>query len=290
MSSEKPNETTPSSPRRSRRDTFKLLGGLFGVPVGVGALVYGADRSYSDSDGDGIPDSLERSVSFHQLIENTFGATQFDGLNPRRKDLLLDVRYIGTASISDRTKEQIEQLFRKNQIYLQWLDYPIRYDQTWFESEYGYNVKRILTSPRSFYHTHIEHELKDVALQLFVVPEQTTSDSQLHLDSFLARFQDRNNGFSGMSVGNRAVVTEQSRFEREIRLILHEIGHLALCHDIDPGNTGVMNTDTDRSEINLIESEWETLRSNLSNIRNTTEIDITLRRCIWEEFARGVVV
>lgn len=266
-----------------RRRLLKRAGVVLGTPFVLGSEAYRADRSYTDEDGDGIPDSLERSTSLHRDLVSIFGSDQFSGLDPKRKDLLIDARYIGQATISDHTKRRIESLFRANGIYLQWLEYPDRYDVERFEDEYGYHVKDILWSPRSFYYQRIEDVLTDIALQLIVVPGHSEPQVSRRLDSLWTHLRNDTESFAGMSFGNRAVVTEQE-FERpELRLVLHEVAHLALCHDDDPNNTGVMGLKGVTTDVDLMDWEWASLRDNLDAIRDTTGIDVASRRCIWDE-------
>ncbi|MHC3438691.1 hypothetical protein ACYJ1Y_11480 [Natrialbaceae archaeon A-gly3] len=268
----------------TRRGFLERAGLAVGAPVTVGTGVYGADRSYADADGDGVPDSLEQSSSFHRRLEDRFGADQFDGLDPGRKDLLIDVRSVGEASVSGRTASRMEELFRENGIHLQWLEYPERYDREWFEAEYGYHAKDILWSPRSFYHEQIADDLKNVALQVIVVPGRSEPQSYGRLDSFWADLRTGRESFSGMSVGNRAVVAEQQSRLVEFRLVLHEIGHLTLCHDDDPENTGVMGVESPTAKSDLMDWEWEHFRGNLENIRDTTGFDVAARPCLWGEY------
>ncbi|MCL7419011.1 MAG: hypothetical protein M8354_14415 [Halalkalicoccus sp.] len=249
------------------------------MPLGLGAGVYRMDRSYTDEDGDGIPDSDERSVTFQHLLERTFGDDQVGGLDPRRADLLLDVRYVGDVTVSYQSRTHLTGLFRRHGIHIQWLQYPYRYELDRFEREYGYTVEDILWSPRSFYHNEIDPRLKDVALQVLVVPNTTDGQGKLRNDWGGLR----NGAVAGMSFGNRAVVTAQGTAEQETKLLLHEIAHLALCHDDDPTNTGVMGTVNGNRDADLLPPEWVRLRDNLDNVRDTTEVDVIPRRCLWEE-------
>lgn len=267
-------------PTHRRRGFLTLLGGAFIAPFGVGATAYGLDRSYQDEDNDGIPDSLEQSAEFDEWLTELFGADQFEGLDPDRRDLLLDVRYIGETTVADETKATIVGLFRENGIYLQWLDYPERYDRQQFEQEYEYNAKQILWSPRSFYHRTIERRLKNVSLQLLVVPGLPDGPHYRKLYSPWTDFHGTGTGgyVNGFNTGNRAVVTNRDTHDSEAKLILHEIAHYAVCHSTDPANAGVMGT---KENIDLTVSEWEALRSGLGAIRDTTGFDVTFRRCLW---------
>jgi len=271
------SSTEPST----RRSVLKRLGGLLAAPFGIGASAYGLDRSYQDADGDGIPDSLERSREFNGWLHSVFGE-QFSGLDPTRRDLLVDVRYVGEWSVSDPTRERIVELFRTNGIHLQWLEHPQRVDRETFEREYGYNAKRILWSPRSFYRQAIEPRLKNVAFQLIVVPgfADGPHERRLYSPATAAHNSDSTGYVNGVNTGNRAVVASRYSHEIEAKLILHEIAHYALCHSRDPANTGVMGTN---KEIDLMDDEWATLRGGLGAIRDTTGVDVLLRRCLWDE-------
>ncbi|MDZ7731132.1 MAG: hypothetical protein U5K37_09730 [Natrialbaceae archaeon] len=69
--------------------------------------------------------------------------------------------------------DRLLSLFRSNGIYAQWLEYPDRYDRAWFESRFGYDVRKILWSRESFYRTAVEPALRDIAVQVIVVPGLT---------------------------------------------------------------------------------------------------------------------
>ena len=266
--------------RYRRRGVLKLFGGALGAPFGIGATAYSLDRSYRDADGDGIPDSIEQSAAVDAWLTELFGADQFEGLDADRRDLLLDVRYVGETTIADKTKATIVDLFRENGIYLQWLEYPERYSRDWFEQEYGYNAKQILWSPRSFYHQTIERRLKNISFQLLVVPGLPDGPYHRKLYSPWTAFDGSESGgyVNGFNTGNRAVVTARRTHESAAKLILHEIAHYAVCHATDPANTGVMGT---KEELDLMDDEWEALRSGLGAIRDTTGVDVMFRRCLW---------
>jgi len=265
----------------TRRGVLKCLGGAVTAPFGLGVSAYRVDRSYQDADGDGIPDSLERSTEFNDWIHSIFGE-QFTGLDPTRRDLLIDVRYVGDWRVSDATRELVTERFRTNGIHLQWLEHPKRYDRTAFEQAYGYNAKRILWSPRSFYRQEIEPRLKNIAFQLLVVPGFADGPHERKLYSpSTAAHSSRSTGYvNGLNTGNRAVVASRYSHEIESKLILHEIAHYALCHSTDPANTGVMGTN---EKADLMAEEWETLRGGLGAIRDTTGVDVLFRRCLWDE-------
>jgi len=265
----------------TRRSLLTWCGGAVTAPFGIGASAYSLDRSYQDTDGDGIPDSLERSVEFNNWVRSVFGE-QFTGLDDSRRDLLVDVRYVGDWTVSAATRELIVELFRENGIHLQWLEHPTRYDRAAFERQYGYNAKRILWSPRSFYHQTIEPRLKNVAFQLIVVPgfADGPHERKLYSPATAAHGSDSKGYVNGLNTGNRAVVASRYSHEIEAKLILHEIAHYALCHSTDPTNTGVMGTN---EEADLMEWEWEKLRGGLGAIRDTTGVDVLLRRCLWDE-------
>lgn len=265
----------------TRRGVLRLCGGIVTAPFGIGVSAYGLDRSYRDDDGDGIPDSLERSGEFNEWIYSIFG-DQFSGLDPTRRDLLVDVRSVGDISISESTRELVVERFRENGIHMQWLEYPKRYDQASFERRYGYNAKRILWSPRSFYRERIEPRLRNVAFQLIVVPGFTDGphERRLYSPATAAHGSDSGGYVNGLNTGNRAVVASRYSPEIEARLVLHEISHYALCHSTDPANTGVMGTN---ERADLMPYEWEKLRGGLGAIRDTTGADVLLRRCLWDE-------
>lgn len=271
--------------RHSRRSLLRSIGAIGAVSAlgGVGSAV--RNRTVArDGDDDGIPDRRKRSAEFHARLESIFGAHQFEGLEQGRRDLLIDVRRVGDATISTATERTIVDLFRDNGIHAQWLEYPERYDLERVAEQYGLSVGGLLWGLRSFYRGEIEPELKDVALQLIVVPG---ADQQPYEGRIYSRWMDligsglhRDGYVNGFSVGNRAVVAEREDRASEARLVLHELAHLALCHADDPGNDGVMGT---AERLDLTESEWERLRDGLSNVRDATGYDFVFRPCLWDE-------
>ncbi len=273
--------------RTSRRAVLQSVGGGIGVTAGIGAGGYLTDDRFTDEDGDGIPDRKERSDSFHRRLTDLFGENQFEGLDPDRRDLLLDIRYVGETSIDDRTKRTIEQRFRDHGVYAQWLDYPHRYDHDRIEREYGWNAKTLLWDRTGLYREEVEPFVRDVAVQVFVIPgHEFERYGGLVYSPWANLFGGGVDGHvNGFSVGNRAVVCDRNDKWEQERLLFHEIAHLTLCHDDDPDNTGVMGTN---EEIALTDDEWDTLRTNLDAVRDTTGYDIAFRRCLWEGCLEGV--
>ena len=256
------------------------------MPFGIGATAYRLDRSYGDADDDGVADSVEESVTVADWLQSLFGADQFEGFEPARRDLLLDVRYVGATTVSEQTKATLIELFRSNGIYLQWLDYPDRYDRAAFERTYGYNARKILWSPWSFYHRTVERRLTNIAFQLIVVPGLPAGPHHRQLYSPATAFHTESGYVNGLNTGNRAVVAGSYSPATEARLVLHEIAHYAVCHSTDPANTGVMGTGED---LDLMAHEWAALRSGLDAIRDTTGFDVAFRRCLWSEVAPSSV-
>ena len=281
------DDTTTDEPiERTRREVLRSAGAVAGTPFGLGAA-YRADRSFEDRSGDGIPDDLKRSESFHRRLEELFGS-DFEGLETERRDFLVDVRYVGDVSIDDRVKTYIEDRFRDNGIHMQWLDYSTRYDEARFREAYGYNARTVLWSRRSFYRREIESDLRDVAFQLVVVPG--SSEPGLEgtvyspwMDYVINDWQD--GWVNGMNVGNRALVGNRPSPRAQAELALHEIAHLVLCHDDDPSNRGVMGA---AEEIDLTAGEWARLRDGLDAVRDTSGYDVALRRCLWTDHASSI--
>lgn len=267
------------------RPTRRLLLRSVGVTGGLSAIGVGA--SAHSSDGDGIPDRQKRSSSFHRRLESIFGG-QFEGLEPGRLELLLDVRYVGETEIYPVTKRTVVDLFRRQGIHAQWLDYPGRYDTEAVANQYGTTVKDLLWGRNSFYSDAVEDGLKDVALQLFVVPgRQESSD----VGRIYSHWMDATGGgvggyVNGFSLGNRAVVAARTDPLEELRLVFHEIAHLVLCHDDDPENTGVMGS---ADEVDLMGHEWEQFRDGLDNVRDRTGYDLVFRPCLWKENLSAVL-
>lgn len=274
-----------SGSRFGRRDVLKLAGGVLGGSAIAGGVAYTSDRAYADESGDGLPDGREETLEAY--LAETFGRDQFDGLASGRRDLLVDARYVGETSVSEDTREDLEELFRDNGIHLQWLEYPDSYGREWFDRNYDYTAEDILWPRWSFYDDVVAARLKDVAVQVVVVPERPgrAPDEQLG-SSLLDVSPVEGDGFTGMSLGNRAVVVEQELPDVEVRLVLHELAHLALCHDDDPANDGVMGPTGE--EADLMEDEWARLRERLDNVRDTTGFDVAGRPCLWEEFLRDL--
>ncbi|SDQ39404.1 hypothetical protein [Natronobacterium texcoconense] len=274
-----------------RRPTRRLLlrsvgvAGSLSAVSGVGSFV--RDRSFDDSDGDGIPDETKQSTSFHRRLRSIFG-NQFGGLEVGRPELLLDVRYVGDTSIYPVTKRTIVDLLRTHGIHAQWLDYPTRYDAETISEQYGGTVKNLLWGRNSFYSEEVENALKNVALQLLVVPGSTaTSDEGRIYSHWMDAAGGGVDGYvNGFSLGNRAVVADREDRLEEAALVLHEIAHLVLCHDNDPENTGVMGT---AEEVDLMDHEWEQFRNGLDNVRDTTGYDLIFRPCLWEENLSAVL-
>ncbi len=274
-------------PRTRRRAVLQSVGGAVGIPVGLTTGGYLTDRRFTDENGDGIPDRKARSSSFHRRLVDLFGADQFEGLDPDRRDLLLDIRYVGDTSIDYRTKRSIEKRFRDHGIYAQWLDYPYRYERDRIEREYGWNAKTLLWDRAGLYREEVESIVRDVAVQVFVIPgHEFEGYGGLVYSPWANLLGGGVDGHvNGFSVGNRAVVCDRDDRREQERLLFHEIAHLTLCHDDNPDNTGVMGTN---EEIALTDDEWDTLRTNLDAVRDTTGYDIAFRRCLWEGCLDGV--
>jgi hypothetical protein len=222
-----------------------------------------------------------------------FGS-QFEPLEQGRNNLLLDVRYVGDTGVSRQTRRALRALFHDHDIHVQWLEYPHRYDRTRFEATYGWQTKSVLWGQESFYRREIERQLRDIAIQIVVVPgyvrpdDDRTPHSEGVVESPLMRVAGGKMGgyVNGFSLGNRAIVAERSTHRAEFALLLHEIAHLALCHDQDPSNTGVMGT---AERVGLLDHEWERLRQNLDNVNDTTGYDVLARPCLWEGCLSGAL-
>ncbi|EMA42257.1 hypothetical protein [Halobiforma nitratireducens] len=276
--------------RHPRRTLLRAVGTATALPLVGGIGSAARTRAVGeDSDGDGIPDRSKRSESFHARLEAIFGS-QFEGLEVGRRDLLIDVRYVGGTTISPTTRRTVVDLFRTNGIHAQWLTYPHRYDRETIEEQYGLSVKDLLWGVNSFYRGEVEPVLEDVALQLIVVPGAIEPPYEGRIYSpwmdAIGSGVDGNGYVNGFSGGNRAVVAEREDRAREVRLVFHELTHLALCHDDDPENTGVMGTG---ERADLLDHEWDQLRDGLSNVRDTTGYDIALRPCLWSENLSAVL-
>lgn len=258
-----------------RRRLLATAGSIIAAATGVGIFGLSHNQSYQDVDKDGIPDSLERSTRFHQRLETTF-EQDVKGLDPSHKDLLVDVRYIGGTSISDEAKTHLQGLFHENSISLHWLEYPRAYDLDIVQKQYGTSVEGLLVLPNGFYWNQVESFLRNVAFQLVVVPGR---DSNFEKRQLYTRLYDDH--INGMNIGNRAAIIQRDSPAAEAELALHEIAHLALCHDDNPDNPGPMGQET---MLNLTEQEWETLRNNLRNIHDATGIDVVARRCLIENY------
>lgn len=276
----------------SRRKVLGSIGALAGAGV---AGWYHKDNNYVDTDEDGIPDELESSESYHDYLESIY-EDQFEGLDPDRKDLMIDVRYIGDASISKEVKEYTENLFRENGIHAQWLDHPGDYPEDWFNEEYDRNVIKTLWPTNSFYEEQVEDDLKNTSIQLMVLPDNEESERKIRNGSEVINSED--GGRTGVSFGNRAVMIERDSLNQEAILALHEIGHTWLCHDYsNPDNVGLMGYDnlidhisTDsEAVIDYMPWEWEIIHDNMENIRDTTGADVIGRKCLVEGEAENII-
>lgn len=274
MRSDTDTDTETETKSYGRRYAIASAAGGIGALLGMGFLTYRPDQSEADSSADGIPDAKKRSAAFNDYITDVFGADQFDGLRTDRRELLIDARYVGESEIRPATKRRMEALFHEHDIALHWLDYPQRYDHDWFRETYGYRVERILWPRMSFYADMVEDRLKNVAVQVIVLPD---TDEQLESVYALHRGED----YEGISMGNRCLVHETRSPLSERMLILHEIAHLGLCHDEDPTNFGVMGPN--QYEVDLTDEEWKKLRNRLDNVNDTTGFDVLFRQCVRAE-------
>ena len=284
---------TPSGPGTeseltvTRRSLLRAVGGATALSFAGGASAHATGQPNADEDGDGLPDDDEGADRLESRIADVFGG-QFEGLEPGRRDLLIDARYVAGTSVSTETKRTIERLFRREGIYAQWLDHPTRYDGERFERRYGSNARAVLWGGNSFYDEEVERFLRNAAVQLVVVPGRDHPDYEgLIYSPFTAALGGGKDGHvNGFSVGNRAIVAERASPGEEQRLVLHELAHLALCHDDDPANRGVMGTGED---VDLTPREWGKLRRNLDNVDDDTGYDVLLRPCRWKECLANVV-
>lgn len=137
----------------------------------------------------------------------------------------------------------------------------------------------LLVLPTGFYWNQVESFLRNVAFQLVVAPgcESAVGKRQLY-----SQFHD--DYVNGRNISNRAAVVQRDSPGAEAELALHEIAHLALCHDTDPANPGPMGRET---VVDLTEAEWEALRNNLRNIHDATGIDVVSHRCLIEDYLDG---
>lgn len=275
------NSDDASGPAASRRTLLGALGGATVFPFSFGSFAHAYANPDADRDGDGLSDAAEAGGPLERAFADAFG-DQFDGLDPSRRDLLIDVRYVEGAEISSGTKATIERLFRREGIHAQWLDYPDRYDRAAFERRYGSNARSILWGGGSFYRSEVERRFRDAALQLIVVPGRAhPSYSGLvysPVTDALGGGEDGN--VNGFSMGNRAVVADRDDPREERRLVLHELAHLGLCHADDPDNDGVMGSG---ERLDLTDREWERLRRRLDNVRDATGYDVLFRPCFRRE-------
>jgi len=276
------SDDTPR-PSASRRSLLGALAGATAFPFSFGSLAYAHASPDADRDGDGLPDVGEADGVLERAFADTFGG-QFDGLDPERRDLLIDVRYVEGTDVSSGTKATIERLFRREGIYAQWLDYPDRYDRGTFERRYGSNARSLLWGGESFYRTEVDRLFRNAALQLIVVPGRAHPDYSglvySPVTDALGGGEDGN--VNGFSVGNRAVVADRDDPREERRLVLHELAHLGLCHADDPDNRGVMGSG---DRIDLTDREWDLLRRRIDNVEDSSGYDVLFRPCLREQWS-----
>lgn len=265
----------------SRRSLLRSATRTPAFPLGVAAYGYHRERRRPDTAMDGLPADPDRASELEDHLTDVFGADQLVGIDPNRRDLLVDVRTVGEASVAPSARDLVVKRFRENDIFLQWLEHPDTYERDAFAERYGFDTRRLLWGPRSFYWTAIAPLLRSVAVQLIVVPGTAVGDQQFvysPLSHVLGGGVDGH--VNGFSLGNRAVVAAREDPADAAELVLHELGHLALCHDDDPANSGVMGRG---EEIDLTPAEWATLRDRLDNVRDRTGFDVVLRPCLWRE-------
>jgi len=269
-------------PTASRRSLLSALAGATVLPFTSGTLAYARATPDADHDGDGLPDADEAGGSLERAFADTFG-DQFDGFDPERRDLLIDVRYVEGTDVSSGTKATIERLFRREGIYAQWLDYPDRYDRDTFERRYGPNARSLLWGGESFYRTEVERRFRNAALQLIVVPGRAHPEYSglvySPVTDALGGGEDGN--VNGFSMGNRAVVADRDDPREERRLVLHELAHLGLCHADDPNNRGVMGAG---ERIDLTDREWDLLRQRVDSVQDSSGYDVLFRPCLREQW------
>jgi len=277
-----PDSVDAARPAASRRSLLSALAGATVFPLSFGTLAHARERPDADRDGDGLSDADEDDGSLERAFADTFGE-QFDGLDPERRDLLIDVRYVEGTDVSSGTKATIERLFRREGIYAQWLDYPERYDRSAFERRYGSNARSLLWGGESFYRTEVDRLFRNAALQLIVVPGRAHPEYSglvySPVTDALGGGEDGN--VNGFSVGNRAVVADRDDPREERRLVFHELAHLGLCHADDPDNRGVMGSG---ERIDLTDREWDLLRRRVDNVQDSSGYDVLFRPCLREQW------
>lgn len=220
-------------------------------------LLYRMSRRPGDTSLDGLPDRLKDSDTFHQYIEETFDTT-FDGLDPDRKDLLIDARYVEGETFPDDAKTYIEDLFGwRTDITLHWLDYPETYTRDTFITDHEHRPAEILWRDGGFYDEEVEDMLKDTALQVVFAPgaQDDGHDGQLYCEP-------GEEYVAGFSAVNRSVVGSVGTAEDRTKTTLHEIAHLGNYHHNydDPQDRGVLG----QNEVtDLTPAQWDRLQDRL---------------------------
>ena len=275
-----------SEKNHSRRSVLCGVGGIVTAGLLPGTLTSRTITSASEHRHDGIPTHLIGSQSFDRYLENTFDVSLYNGLSHNEKNLLLDVRLVGDVSISMDVKRYLVNVFAAHGIHLHWLEYLHRYDEDQFYTQFGPNSRSILWSSDSFYRNVVEDRLKNIALQVVVINGIRSGAHEGMIYSHWADVLSQRGGYiNGMNFGNRIVVANRNDEWEQTRLLFHEIAHLALCHDSNDTNTGVMGTN---EALALTQTEWSQLRRNLSNVNDRTGSDVVFRKCLWTDDFGGV--
>ena len=272
--------------RYSRRSLLCGVGGISAACLVPGSLHSQTLSESADSSTDGIPDHLKQSPVFTTYLSDRYDLTYFDGLSVDAHDLLLDVRTVGDLEIPDTVIQFLRDTFADHGIRLHWLDFHNRYNETTFYDRYGPNSRSILWARDSFYHNEVADRMQNIALQVIIIQGIRSGQHRGKIYSYWADLLGERGGFiNGMNFGNRIVLAERADPWEQTRLLFHEIAHLALCHDSNPSNTGVMGTN---QSLSLTANEWELLRANLDNVSDRTGADVVFRECLWTDDFGGI--
>lgn len=210
----------------------------------------------NDTDLDGLPDDREASDDFHTYLAETFD-TPVGELDPAKKDLIIDARYVAGEEFPDEHKQYLAELFEDRiGVDLHWLDYPETYPRDTFIDEYGYRPADILWGDDSFYAQEVEDELQTAALQIVFTPGKPDGEHDGSL--YCAPGEEYAGGFSAL---NRVAMADLPA-DDELITVLHEIMHLGNWeHNYDdPDDPGVMGQ---QEVADATPDQWENLAKRL---------------------------
>ncbi|MDY6770371.1 MAG: twin-arginine translocation signal domain-containing protein [Candidatus Nanohaloarchaea archaeon] len=236
-----------------------------GFLAAVAATAAGCAATVRDGDEDGLSSLDEERLQ--RAVEERYGERL--ELDPDRKDLIVDARYVESEGFADGHKAYYEELFADHGIDLHWLDHPSGgelYDRERFVEEVSYEEDAILACD-GFYDEAVDEVMQEHALQLFFVPGKPEEPHEGLIRSDDNPGRDGDHFFTGYSRGDRAAIGSAPEGEWRRKITLHEMGHLGVDHHYESeGNDGVMGS---YEEADFTDAEWRELRESLPNVNGS---------------------